>query len=265
MSTTLNLVDRLLTLARHRQALGRTQDAIALLTRLTQFRELPADAAEEAQARLGELHLEGGRFRRARRHLTAALRHCPDSARYHFLLARAVSADDRRDPERAAAHYRRSLELSPDQPECLCAGGHLALQQGRREEGLDYLRKALAAAPDDPATVAEVVKGLRRARRVEEARSGLRAALFRNPCDGRFRRLWDDFQFQELRREQETARLRRGADGDDGPVLLPFVRPVSAAEPAPSGGRVIRIDRPQPLPPPRGAGSQRVPPRRHAQ
>src|SRR5947209_1539349 len=114
MSTTLNLVDRLLTLARHRQAIGCTQDAIALLTRLTHFRDLPAEAAEETQARLGELHLEGGRFRRARRHLTAALRHCPDSARYHFLMARAAGADDRRDPERAAGHYRRSLELGPD-------------------------------------------------------------------------------------------------------------------------------------------------------
>src|SRR5205823_2015918 len=113
MSRMLNLVDALLSKGQRLQALGREQEALHILKTLSGFRELPGEAAEMTQAVLAEMYLERGRYHKARRHLTAALRHRPDCARYHFLMATALRADGHGDAERAAEHYRRSLELDP--------------------------------------------------------------------------------------------------------------------------------------------------------
>ena len=181
MTTTLNFHDHLLSLGRKYQEVGRFADAETVLGRLSGFRELPAAAAEEAQARLAELHLRRRQFARARRCLTAALAHQPDSARYHLLMATALQADDRGDLERADEHYRRSLELDPKQAKCQSDAGLLAVRLGRTEEGLTRLRQAVEQAPDDVEAVRKLVKGLRLADRGDEARDALRAGLFRNP------------------------------------------------------------------------------------
>src|SRR5579884_2112532 len=118
MMPTLNLVDHVLAMGRRYQEVGRHRDAVTVLHRLSQFRYLPAEAAEEAQARLAEIHLKRRKYKQARRHLTAALRHQPDNARYHYLLATALQAEDGGDLERAADHYRRALELDPGHVKC---------------------------------------------------------------------------------------------------------------------------------------------------
>src|SRR6266404_5572710 len=158
MSTTLNLVDHLLALARRHQDLGRLRDAIDVLTRLLEFRELPAEAAEDAQIRLAEMYLKRRRFRKARRHLTAALRHKPDEARYHYLMAVASLAEDRGDLDRAGDHFRRSLELDDCQPCCRAEYGVLAVRLGRAEEGLTHLRRAVELAPEDAEIIGKVAK-----------------------------------------------------------------------------------------------------------
>jgi Tfp pilus assembly protein PilF len=236
MSMKLNLVDRLLALGRNFQKQGRNYDARQILSRLSHLGELPAGVAEETQARLAEIHLKDNSFRRARKHLAAALSHRPDNARYHYLLANALENDIRGNSQRAADHYRRSLALDPKQPRCLGEFGLMALRLGQTEEGLDALRKAVELAPDEPETVGNLVEGLRREGLVDEARRVLRAALFRNPRDGRFRRLIQDFEFHQLRQRQETARHTGGPGevDDDGPVLLPFNGP------APEGAQAVR-------------------------
>src|SRR5947209_16149285 len=251
MNATLNLVDHLLLLGRKYQEVGRQHDALAVFTRLSGFRELPAEAAEEAQVRLAELHLKRRRYARARRHLTAALRHQPDNARYHYLLAAALHADERGDLERADAHYARSLELDPHQVRCLADSGLLAIRLGRVEEGLGRLRQAVGRAPDNADMLAKLAKGLRLAGRGDEARSALRAALFRNPRDPRFVKLWREYHFQQVRRRREEERLGDGAAArQDGPVLLPFVCPVREA-PAPAASpAILRHDQTPALAPP---------------
>src|SRR5207248_4313018 len=102
MDSPLNLFDELLALARRYQLLGRHRDAAGLFARLTRFRDLPADVAEEVSARLAELNLRARRYAQARRHLTAALRHRPDSARSHYLMAFAAQGCDHL--EKPAAH-----------------------------------------------------------------------------------------------------------------------------------------------------------------
>jgi tetratricopeptide (TPR) repeat protein len=226
MTPTLNLVDHLLSLGRRYQDLGRNRDALRILGRLAAFRELPAAAAEEAQARLAEIQLKRRKYERARRHLAAALRHSPGSGRYHYLMATSVRAEDRGDLERAAEHYRRSLELDPEQPKCLGEWGLLAVKMGETDEGLAHLRRATELEPDSPEAVARLAKGLRLAGYADEARATLRAALFRNPRAAKFRQLWAEFQLRQLRRRQQAARGPRPAPHarDQEPVLLPFVR-----------------------------------------
>jgi Flp pilus assembly protein TadD len=242
-STTLGFVDHLLSRGRHLQQLGRTHDALRLLTRLAGFRELPPAVAEEVQFRLGELHLRRKKTARARRHLSAALRYAPENPRYHFLLAQALD-NDRGDPARAADHYRTSLALDGAQADCLCAYGALALRLSRTAEALECLRAAANLAPDDLKVLAEVTAGLRRADRADEARGLLLAARFRHPRDGRYLKLWNDFQFHAARRRQDADRCHNAAR-DDGPVLLPFLRPVRETAPRPAAaGKIIRADGP---------------------
>src|SRR4030095_10131821 len=74
----------------------------------------------------------------------------------------------------------------------------LYLQLGRTGEGVSVLRKALTLSPNDPVIIGKLVEGLCLADRAHEARDVLRAARFRNPRDARFRKVWNDFQFQQL-------------------------------------------------------------------
>jgi Tfp pilus assembly protein PilF len=255
MQATLNLVDHVLAMGRRFQEIGRQRDALTLLTRLSDFRHLPADAAEETQARLAELHLKRRRFRRARRHLTAALRHQPDNARYHYLMATALQMDDEGNLERAADHYRRALELDPGHVKCLADFGLLLVRQGQAEEGVARLREAVEKAPDDAEVLGKLVKGLRLAGRSDEARQAVRLALFRHPHAPRFRQLWNEYQFHHARQQCEAARLKR-AGADEEAVLLPFVRVV---QDTPTGGGTPTILRHEEARPGRGVrrGEQR--------
>jgi tetratricopeptide (TPR) repeat protein len=264
MSMTLNLADRLLAMGRNLQALGRDRDALHVLGRLSGFRQLPTAVSEEAQLRQAEILLQSGRYVRARRHLTALLVQQPDSARYHYLMAIALNGDVKADPQRAAEHYRQSLQLDPDQPDCLGAFGLLALRLGQTEEGLSHLRKAVELAPSDPEVVGRLAEGLREEGRLDEARSVLRAALFRNPRDARFRTRWDEFQFRQLSDEQYEAQAHLIPIGTrKAPWLLPFVRPTEAPE-AGKGVKLVRQDGPSALPPPRAPRPGPLPGKKHA-
>ena len=265
MSRTLSLAETLLERGRKYHDLGRAHDAQHILGRLAGLRWLPAPVAEETQVRLAELCLAGRRFPQARRHLTAALAHQPDSPRYHHLMATALAGDEKADQHRALEHFRKSLELDPDQPVRLAECGLLALRLGQTEEGLGCLRRAQELAPDDPAVIGLVVDGLCEDDRPDEARCLLLAALFRHGRDGRFRQLWDDFRFRQARREQERQRHRAGAETEDGgPTLLPFIRLVSETS-RPCGRRkIIRHDLPAPPAPPHPGHRAGLPDRRHA-
>jgi tetratricopeptide (TPR) repeat protein len=257
MSRTLNLVDGLLLMGRRHQQFGRARAALTVLARLAGFRELPRAVAEETQARLGEIQLRRRKFRRARRHLAAALRYDPDNARYHYFLGAALRQQDEGQWERAAGHYRRSLELDPDRVECLTEFGLLAVRLGHADEGLRHLHRATELRPGDPDILAKQAEGLRLAGRPGEARAALWAGLFRNPRDRRFRQLWADFQFRQLRREQRQRRAREGTD--DGPVLLPFT-PARAES---AKALVLRHDGPATIPSPHDTRAGRLPDRRH--
>jgi Tfp pilus assembly protein PilF len=245
MSMKLNLADRLLAMGRKFQNLGRHHDARQILGKLAAFGELPPEVAEETHLRLGEIHLKRPKLRRAQRHITAALLHRPDSARYHYLLATTLDTREPAEAKRASDHYRRSLELDPDQPRCLSEYGLLATKRGKTEEGLAALRRAVDMAPADPEVAGKLVEALRQEDQVDEARAVLRAAMFRNSRDPRFHKLRSDFEFRQLRRRQRAVLRKDRSDrkDEDQPVLLPFVRLEGEAS-EPKVRKTVRRDRP---------------------
>jgi tetratricopeptide (TPR) repeat protein len=261
----LNLVECSLSRARMLQKLGAEREALRAFTRLANLRGLEPGVAEEIQSRLAEMLLDRGQLRQARRHLAAALAQQPNDAHYHHLMAAALEADARAEPGRALAYRRRAVQLAPDQPRYLSDFGLLAIREGQTEEGLRALRCAHELAPNDPDVLAHLAEGLCHAERYKEARAAVRAAMFRNASDERFRQLWDDFQFQQLGAEQESARRRHLAETSrDGPMVLPFVRPQAGTTPAGSGGRIIRRDRAARRAAPHLAERARRPDQKHA-
>lgn len=264
MSMTLNLTDRLLAMGRNYQSLGRDRDALQTFERLSGLHDLPVNVAEESKLRQVEILMNAGRHVRARRLLTALLIQRPNNARYQYLMAAALNGDEKCDPHRAAEHYRQSMQLDPDQPRCLGEYGMLALRLGLSDEGLSCLRRSVELAPNDPETVSRLAEGLREEEQISEARSVLRAAMFRNPRDARFRKLWNDFQFSQL---AETQRVQQTANPTNvgsrrAPWLLPFVRPNESA--AQTDGKTIRRDDASPLPAPRKPYPTRLPDKKHA-
>jgi Tfp pilus assembly protein PilF len=249
-------------MGRRHQQLGRVHDALTILARLASFRELPHEVAEETQVRLGEIQLHRHKYRRARRHLAVALRYDSENARYHYLMASALRGLGEDQWDRAAVHYRRSLELDAEQDDCVTEFGVFAVRLGYADEGLNWLRQAVERKPSDPDVLGKLIEGLRLAGRSDECRAELRAALFRNPRDRRFRQLWANYQFRQLHQEQRERQSLHGAD--EGPVLLPFV---PRQRPAVAGGQsqVVRQDGPSTLPPPHAPQPARMPDKRHVQ
>lgn len=242
MSTTLNLVDRLLDRARNLRRHGQNEASARVFSRLAGLRELPADVAEETHVGLAEIRLEQEQHKQARRHLAAAIAHQPNCAHYHYLMAVAVEDDPHADPKRAGVHYRRSVALDPGEAAYQCDFGLFAVRHGNRRAGLAALRRAAAVAPDEPDTLGRIATGLREADRPDEAKALLRAALFRNPHDRRFRDLLDRHQFDLSRVAQEApAQLWNG--GAPEPILLPFRQPKKRVRHA--SDKTIRIDAPE--------------------
>src|SRR4051794_2087555 len=198
MGRTLNLCECLLQMGRDWQSAGRLVEAARVLQRLAGFRDQPAAIAEETHSRLATIFLQLRDFKKARRHLTAVLFFRPSHAPYYYQLASALHHDDGADPLRAVRYYRQALRLDPDQSRWWADFGRLLLQVGKPQKGVAALKKAYRLDPDDPAIVARFVEGLCLADRAGEARKILREARFRHPHDARFRKLWNDFQFQQI-------------------------------------------------------------------
>jgi tetratricopeptide (TPR) repeat protein len=266
MSRTLNLVDHLLARGRRLHHFGQLRAATRTLRKLSTFESLPANDTEEIHAELAELRLAQQQFAKARRHLSVLLAQAPDHAGYHYQMARAVEQDKEGEPASALEHYRRALELDPDQPQWLCDFGLLAIAVGDdEEEGITALRRAAQLAPDDPEVLAKVADGLAQADHDEEAARLLGAAQFRNIKDGRFKQLLSNFRFQQLLREQEASQARYTIDDEEEqPTILRFPAPsVNGEELAPAPKR-IRRDRPTPVQPPHFPRPARMPRRKHA-
>lgn len=261
MSMTLSFAHQLLSMGQNYLQNGRTAEAFAILTRLSRCRDLPTEVAEEAHACLGEIQIQRRDFKKARKHLHTALTHQPRSSRYHFLMARAIRSRRDEQLEKAAKHYKRSLEINPHQPECLAAYGQHLVRRGHVEKGLKSLKKAWELSKNDPRYLARLIKGLRLTGRLDQAREELRAAMFHNPQDRRFKKLWTDFRYYETRKQ--IAQNQQSHNEPSDPVILPFVRMTVRSESAGTPDKEIRYDEPATLTGPHRP--MRSPDQRHVQ
>ena len=203
MSRTLNLIDILLTTARHLFQVGRLTEALDPLTKLTGFRQLPDHVMEETQALLGEIYLQQEKYQQARRHLTAAIALRPLKADYFHLMGVAIDEDAFADRRRAAMYYARATELEPNEPTYWADFGSYLFTIGKTKEALKATRRAFTAGITNAEIVGQVVAVLRREELHEEATSKLRAALFHNHGGQAFRQLWHRHQFQMIHAEQQ--------------------------------------------------------------
>lgn len=261
MSRKLNLVDCMLTRSRQLQTHGLGSQATTLLQKLSNFRDLPPDVAEESQYRLAELALERREYKQARRHLAVALAYQPEEASYHYLMAVAIEDDPDSDKARAGRRYRRAITLDPENPLYLADYGAHQFQAGAVATGLELMREAAALAPDDPDIVGQLAKYLREHGALDEAQSVVRLALFRNSADRRFRNLWQEHQFEALRARQEVQATTLRLSDRCRPVILPFTRPQGSRR---LGGKFLRLDGPSGLPGPKGPSHRKIGRRRKA-
>lgn len=246
MSRTLNLVDILLTTGRHLVLMGRLTEAITPLTKLAQFRKLPRHVLEELNSLLGDIYLQKRDFIKARRHLTAALAANPREADHHYRMAIAIDEDKDADRERAEFHYNRAVELEPEQAIYWADFGSYLFSVGKAKQALRAIRRAYARGINDAEIVGQVAGILRNEGHEAEATTKLRAALFQNHGDQRFRQLWQQHQFQLIYLAQERKRDAKMRD-DVEPVILPFQPAPATGKYIELGNKTIRIDPPESL------------------
>jgi tetratricopeptide (TPR) repeat protein len=244
MGMTLNFIEMLLESGRHLHEIGRNAEALAVLTRLADFRKLPANIIEQIQALFADIYLQKEDYVKARRHLTAALAIRPLHAKYHYQMAIAIEEDDRADLNRAGMYYERAVEFDSGNAGYWADYGCYLLDAGQRQAGLKAIRKAYTLGIDEPEIVGQVAQALRQEERHDEAGVRVRAAFFRSKGDDRFRRLWQEHLFQKIRAQQQDAtQVARGRK--KGPVILPYTPAKITGKYRDLGGKSIRIDQPQ--------------------
>lgn len=235
MGATLNLSECLLAMAVEAQDQGRSRDACNILQRLVSFRDLPRSMAEECHARLSELLIADKQFGNARRHLAILMCLRPSHGKYYYLFAKSLHRDSKGDPDRAAEYYKKALDLDPTQSKWWSSYGKLLTEIGQTTDAIDSLTYAHELSEHDPVILRRLVEALCLNDQESEARELLRTARFEHPRDDRFRKLWNDFQYQNAVKSQDRDRA-------DDPVLLPFVRVATKTPGQSSPGQIMRID-----------------------
>jgi tetratricopeptide (TPR) repeat protein len=184
-------------------------------------------------------------YSQARRPLTAALAFRPLKAEYHYMMAIAIEEDDEADLKRAEMYYAQAVELEADNATYWADYATYLCRIGNRQTGLKAIRKAYMLGITAADVVGQVAEVLRQEGCFEEASTKLRAALFRNRGDERFRRIWQHHQFQKLHEEQQQS--QRAATGrKKGPVILPFAPLPQTGKFVELGGKTLRLDRAEP-------------------
>jgi Flp pilus assembly protein TadD len=240
VSETIQFHAHLLERGRRLFELARPSEARAILQPLLDDSRAEPDIRAEAHRVLGELDLDAGNFRGARRHFATAIGLQPSRGGTYLRYAAAVHADSAADPRKAYTACRRAIRLSPCDANCWLAYGASCLRIGDHKRARRAFRRAARLQPDDLKTLAAAVGGLTSLGRHGEARRVLEAARFRAPRNAGILGLWNRFRFDSARRKQ----VRQHSPLNDDAALLPFVpaRDSSGTEAAASPV-VLRADR----------------------
>ncbi len=229
MNPSINLLDRLLSQGRRLVFMGRFIEGRRRLEKLLAFPEVPAHQRIEAHQLLADVHIDSQCYRKARRHLLAALGLQPGCAETHYRVAVTLDLDPDVEPKKAAKHFRKALELKPDESRYWSGYGQICLRIGKEKAAYGAFIAAADLAPMDVAIVDEIADGLCFLGKEEDARSVLIAARFRLGHNAELEQLWHRFRFLQLHREQQAAR-RRQALAEGEAVILPFVPSIQPRE-----------------------------------
>ena len=155
---------------------GEHDRALSLLSQAS------AQAPEDAQVlqALGFAYLAKGHFAFAEQAFRRLLDRSPGADALRTLLAQVVYGQGRPGDALDALAPLVDAPAQPT-PALLRQAGRLALEAGRDAQALPWLRAALAAMPEDPATVALAMEAWRRGGDPDDARNALDAALATAP------------------------------------------------------------------------------------
>ena len=209
------------------------------LTRLAEFRKLPAHVLEELHELRADVHFNLHHFTEARRHLTAAIAVRPLEARHHYMMAIAIEEDATTDRKRAQMYFERAIQIEPDNAGYWVDFGSYLFTLDKVKDALKAIRKAYALASGDVETIGRVAEVLRREGYLEEATTKLRAALFENHGAAAFRQLWQQHQFAMIHAQQQE---KREKSANAKPMILKFTPAPTQGKYLELGGKTIRID-----------------------
>lgn len=247
MSKTLNIFDALLTRCRQLFFMGLFADALVPLTKLWNFRKLPAEVNEEVQSLFAEIYLQQKNYKQARRHLTAAIAIRPSKGEYCYLMAIAIDEDEEADRNRAEMYFARAVQLEPNDTTYLLDFASYLFTIGKEKPALAHLRKAFQLGMADAEIVGRVAEILRREGHHEEAATKLRSALFHNHGKGEFRRVWQQHQFAMIHADQQKIEPKSPGREEPKCVILPFTPRPSQGKYTHLGQKTIRLDAAEPL------------------
>ena len=92
-------------------------------------------------------HTSLGNLQEAEKHLRIAIGKCPQSAEELFLLGRLLSHQEKHT--QAEAYFHRALYYRPQYARFLLEYASMLLKQNKKEQGIRYLREAVAIDPGD--------------------------------------------------------------------------------------------------------------------
>lgn len=232
----LSLAEHLLARGRRLRSAGFFREARKPLEKMLTLPDQNSALSAETLGMLAEMCLRRGHFKKAEKHLAAALRILPTCPQFLYLMGKALERRNARvcataaEMDQAANHYLACLESDPSHILARTALGKLRLRQGLTEEGLSILRHGLKTNPARYESFLALFCGLRRSGARAEARKLLSEARFRFANDLRFDMLMSRLTFKKSVRKQQS-------ESSDHPKVLPFLRiadPVPQPDQSPS-------------------------------
>ena len=118
---------------------------------------LPNRLRSDVLRMLADIELTGGRFRRARRMLVAAIRLRRHADELYVEYARAVSADPDGNPRMAVKALRHAVRIDPLEAGSWAALGAAAIRAGEIKLARTAFRRAARLHPESVATLSEIV------------------------------------------------------------------------------------------------------------
>ena len=171
---------------------------------------------------LAELLMSGERPAQAETVLVQARSKFPEDTSVLFDLAAAYERQKRYDEAEQA--FKQVLARDPLQAQALNYLGYMLADRGLRlQESVDYIRRALAIEPNNPAYLDSLGWAYFKMNRLDLAESNLRQAVADRPKDSAVQDHWGDLLLKRGRLAEAVAAWRRALAGDGQDIDRPKI------------------------------------------